>query len=142
MNEQTRCVYNMLPFLKMPAYIVIKIVYASVFWLNMFPATNGISNTISPRSIIAGLRLDYAKHCHLECGTYVQVHEEHNNSMTTRTTGAIALRPTGNEQGGYFFFSLTMGCWLNRNRWTVLPIPADAIACCTPSHVTVMPPMV
>ena len=47
--------------------------------------------------------------------------------MATRTTGAIALRPTGNEQGGYYFFSLTTGRVLNRNRWTALPMPADVI---------------
>jgi hypothetical protein len=73
----------------------------------MFPAADGISTTISPHTIVAGLKLDYAKHCHLEFGMYVQVHEEHDNSMATRTTGAIDLCPTGNTQGGYYFLSLT-----------------------------------
>jgi hypothetical protein len=93
----------------------------------MFPPANGVSKTMSPRVIIAGGELDYAKHCRLEFGTYCQVHEEHGNSMTTRTTGAIALRPTGNTQGGYYFFSLTTGRRLNRNRWTELPMPANVI---------------
>jgi hypothetical protein len=47
--------------------------------------------------------------------------------MTTGTTGAIVLRPMGNTQGGYYFFSLTIGRRMNRNRWTELPIPADVI---------------
>jgi hypothetical protein len=51
----------------------------------------------------------------------------HHNTMATCTTGAIALRPTGNEQGGYYFLSLTTGRQLNRNRWTALPMPADVI---------------
>jgi hypothetical protein len=126
-KERTRCIYNTLKFKRMPPRIIIEMVYHSVFWLNMFPATDGISKTMSPRSIIAGLKLDYHKHCQLEFGTYVQVHEEHDNSMATRTTGAIALRPTGNDQGGYYFFSLATGRRLNRNRWTALPMPADVI---------------
>jgi hypothetical protein len=36
--------------------------------------------------------------------------------MATRTTGANALRPTGNAQGGYYFYSLDTGRGLNRNR--------------------------
>jgi hypothetical protein len=74
-----------------------------------------------------GHNLDYNKHCRLEFGTYTQIHEQHNNSMATRTTGAIALRPTGNTQGGYYFYSLGTGRRLNRNRWTQLPMPAEVI---------------
>eukprot|EP00978_Attheya_sp_CCMP212_P043978 scaffold296403_cov24-Attheya_sp.AAC.1 len=48
--------------------------------------------------------------------------------MATRTTGALALRPTGNEEGGYFFLSLTFGRRINRSNWTVLPIPEDVIS--------------
>ena len=47
--------------------------------------------------------------------------------MATRTTGAIALRPTGHMQGGYFFYSFNTGSELNRNHWTKLPVPADVI---------------
>ncbi len=127
-KERTRCIYNTLPFPKIPSRMVIEMVYSSVFLLNMFPATDGVSATKSRCTIIAGLHLDYAKHCKLEFGTYVQVHKEHDNSMNTRTTGAIALRPTGNSQGGYYFFSLSTGRRLNRNRWTELPMPAEVIA--------------
>ena len=47
--------------------------------------------------------------------------------MAARTIGAIALRPTGNAQGGYFFFSLTTGSVLNRGRWTSTPMPNEVI---------------
>jgi hypothetical protein len=107
--------------------MIIEMVYASQFWLNSFPPTDEISDTMSPRSMVIGTSLDYAKHCKLEFGTYAQVHEEHDNSMATRTTGAIALRPTGNAQGGYFFLSLNTGRRLNRNHWTLLPMPAEVI---------------
>jgi hypothetical protein len=107
--------YNKLPLQQMPSPITIEMVYYSVFWLNMFPANNDISTTMSPCSIITGLKLDYIKHCHLESGTYIGVHEEHDNSMATQTTGAISPQPTGNNQGRYFFFSLETGRCLNRN---------------------------
>jgi hypothetical protein len=111
-------VYNTVPFKRIPSGMLIEMVQLSVFWLNMFPATDGVSDTLSPRGIIVGLKLDYNKHCQLEFGAYAQVHEEHDNSMTTQTTGAIALRPTGNPQGGYYFLSLSTGRRLNRNNWS------------------------
>ena len=46
--------------------------------------------------IIAGLCIDHNKHFRLEFGTYVHIHEEHDNSLMPCTTGAIALCPTGN----------------------------------------------
>jgi hypothetical protein len=93
----------------MPGRLIVEMVYTSVFWLNSFPNQNGISQQYSPRTIVVGQHIDYHRHCQLEFGTYVQTHEEHDNSMLSRTTGAIALRPTGNAQGGYFFMSLTSG---------------------------------
>jgi hypothetical protein len=90
--------------------MLIEMVYSSNFWLNSFPPDDGVSTVLSPRAIVVGMQLNYAKHCQLEFGTYLQTHgEEHNNSMATRTTGAIALRFTGNEQGGYYFYSLITG---------------------------------
>ena len=90
-KECTRCIYTTLPFQCMPACLIVEIIYASIFWLNSFPTHSGISDSISPRSIITGQRIDYLKHCHLEFGTYIEVHEEHDNLMASCTTGASAL---------------------------------------------------
>jgi hypothetical protein len=58
----------------------------------MFPAADGVSVTASPRPIVVGFSLiDYPKHCKIEVGTYVQADEDHDNTMATRTTGAIVL---------------------------------------------------
>jgi hypothetical protein len=62
-----------------------------------------------------------------EFGEYVQAHEEHANTMQTRTTGAIETKPTDNAQGGHWFYSLTTGQMLDRRHWTPLPMPADVI---------------
>ena len=93
----------------------------------MFPRKGGVSKTSSPRTLLTGQTWSYTTHCKLEFGDYVQTHEEHDNSMAARTIGAIALCPTGNTQGGYFFFSLTTGRVLNRGRWTSLPMPNKVI---------------
>ena len=57
----------------------------------------------------------------------VSTHEEHDNTMAPRTIGALVLRPTGNAQGSYQFFSLSTRRVLTRNRATTLPMPDDVI---------------
>jgi hypothetical protein len=127
-KERTRCNNNMRPFKTLRSRIIIEMVYCSIFWFNMFPPTDGISTTISPHTLIAGNNLDYNKHGRLEFGTYAQVHKQQDNSMAIQTTGAIALRPTSNTQGGgYYFYSLGTGRRLNRNQWTQLPMPTEVI---------------
>jgi hypothetical protein len=81
-------------------------------------------NTVQVKT---GVKIDYNKHVGAAHGDYVQGHEEHNNSMATRTTGAIATKPTGTAQGGFWFHSLTTGRMLDRTRWTPLPMPQDVI---------------
>ena len=49
--------------------------------------------------------IDYYFHCQLECGSYVQTHEAHDNNMQPRTIGAIALWQAGNVQGSFYFFN-------------------------------------
>ena len=126
-KDRVRCVLNILPFKKVPDRMLINMVYSSVFWLNAFPCKNGVSKQLSPRLIVTGNRIDYNKHCTLECGQYVQTHEQHDNSMVQRTTGAICMRPTGNTQGGYYFYSLSTGRIINRRAWTALDMPNEVI---------------
>jgi hypothetical protein len=82
---------------------------------------------MSPREIMAGQRLDYVQQCRFEYGEYVQTHEQHNSSMTPRTIGALALWPTGNPQGTWYFMSLLTGRVLKRNHATQLPMPHEVI---------------
>jgi hypothetical protein len=126
-KERARATYNLTPFKKMPPMMIQKLVGGCVFWLNAFPHEGGISDTMSPCTIMTRKIVDYNKHCKIMFGAYAQVHKEHDNSMLARTTGAIALRPTGNEQGGFYFMSLTTGRRLNRNHWHELPMPQDVI---------------
>jgi len=120
-------VYTALPFWHIPRRLIVELVYYAIFWLNSFPAHDGISHKHSPGEIITGHNLDYQKHCQLEFGEYVQTHEETDNTVAPRTVGALALRPTGNTQGVHYFLSLTTERRINRQKWTPLPMPNEVI---------------
>jgi hypothetical protein len=128
LKERCRGICNTLPFTKLPGQLVVQMVSTCNFWLNVFPPKDGVSRNINLRELITGTKIDYNKHIQDEFGEYVQVHEEHDNTMQTRTTGAIATRPTGNIQGGHWFYSLSTGGILDGRRWTPQPMPADVIA--------------
>jgi len=74
-------------------------VYNAVFWLICFPQNSGIHPILSARTIVPGVKINFNKHCKLQFGTYVQVHEQHNNLLMHRTAGAKSLRPSGNAHG-------------------------------------------
>jgi hypothetical protein len=80
-KERTRCTYNMIPFEHFPPWTIIEMVFPSIFWINAFPHWLGLSQDLSPRTIITGLEVDYTKHCCVEYGQYVQTHEKHDNTM-------------------------------------------------------------
>ena len=126
-KERMRGISNTIPFKRLTRNMVMELAKAVVYWLNSVPSNMGVSPTMSPRTIITGQLLDYHKHCHYEFGKYVQTHEEHDNSLLSCTVGAIALRPTGNQQGGYFFMSLHTGRIINRLHATKLPMPSEVI---------------
>ena len=126
-QERMRGISNTIPFKRLTRNMVMELAKAVVYWLNSIPSNMGVSPTMSPRTIITGQLLDYHKHCRYKFGEYVQTHEEHDNSLLSRTIGAIALRPTGNQQGSYFFMSLYTGRIINHLHATKLPMPAEVI---------------
>jgi len=130
-KERGRGVLNILPFKKLPRLILIELIYHVVLWLNAFPLKNsGVSANLSPRELVIRHMYDFKKHCRAQFGSYCEVHDEPvpTNSMTSRTTPAIVLGPTGNLQGTYKFFSLTTGKKLKRRQFTPYPMPDTVIA--------------
>ena len=72
--------------------------------------------------------MDYKKHCKLlQFGEYCQVFDGTTNTMQRRTSGAIALCPTGNGQRGHYFYSLRTGKRINRIKYTTLSMPDKVI---------------
>jgi hypothetical protein len=90
-KDCTKSVYNSLPFEWILHLMLIWLTANTVFWLNMFPHSNGILDTLSPRYLTTGKHLDYHKHVYLEFSSYVQTHESHTNDKQPQTIGAICL---------------------------------------------------
>ena len=126
-KERVRGTYNTLPFQKIPPLILIGLVISATSCLNMVVAYNGVSSHMSPRYIMTGKHTCFKKHCQVTLGEYAHVHESHDNSMGTRTVGAIALHSTLNDEGSVSYFSLQTGRTITRTRATPLPMPAHAI---------------
>jgi hypothetical protein len=87
----------------MPQTMLIKLIYHIVMWLNSFPTKIGVSATLSLGNIVYRHKLDFAKHCKAQFGTYCTAHDEPilMNTMVNCLTPAIVLDPTGNLQGTY-----------------------------------------
>jgi hypothetical protein len=128
LKERMQAIYNTLPFNHMPPRIIIEMAKDSIFWLNLFPHPNSVSAELSPRTLFTGQAVNFNQHCKYKFGEYVQTHEQHDNSMAPRTIGALAMRPTGNDaQGNYYFFSLSTGRIINGMHATKLLMPDDVI---------------
>jgi hypothetical protein len=63
-KERCRCIYNTLPFKKLPGMLVVQMVSTCNFWLNIFPPKDVISRNTKPRELITGVKIDYNKHIH------------------------------------------------------------------------------
>jgi acetolactate synthase regulatory subunit len=107
-KERLRSCVHGLPFKRLPILLLTHMVSDVVRCLNMFPWTNGISTTLSPVSIVTGAAPPDFNTMRIEFGSYAQVFEDNliTNTPRARTLGAIALNPTGNAQGDYYFCPL------------------------------------
>jgi hypothetical protein len=72
--------------------MVTHMVTDAVRCLNQFPWKYGVSETMSPLSIVTGAPLPDYNNMWIEFGSYAQVFEEHppTNTPRARTLGAIA----------------------------------------------------
>jgi hypothetical protein len=99
--------------------------------LNFFPQKTGVSETMSPKTIISGERLIWKRHLALPFGAYCQVHEQdeigRSDINNERTLGAICIGPSDNQQSGYRFMSLQTGRKVTRTSWTELPMPRQVV---------------
>jgi hypothetical protein len=124
----------------MTIHIVLNVVKLLIF----FPTKGRVSDTLSPKTIMSGEKLDYKKHLSLQLGQYCQVHEEDNprNSQIARTKRDISLGPSCNLQGGFKFMALNRGKKIVHRSWDVIPMPdlvidrVNALGRDQPQHMT------
>ena len=116
---------------QIPKLMVVELVAMATRCLNGFPQDDGVSNHMSPHSIMTRrAHMDNNK-IPLEFGSYVQLLDRSMNTIRSRTIGAIALNPTGDDTETYHFMSLKTGQVLTKGpgSWTEVPITDIAIAC-------------
>ena len=84
----------------------------------------------SPREMFTHRKLDYKRDLSVDFGDYLQAWTPNHktNSMHSRTNGCIALMPTGNVQGTVRCFQLHNGAIVNRDNFTILPMPDHVVA--------------
>ena len=125
MKERIWSVYTELIQLygRVPGVLVLKLVYAATFWINILPTKYGISTTLSPRAMITGQSVKFTNHCLLDFGEYIHTHKDGDNSMESRMIKALALRPTRNIQGGHYLLNIQTRRVITRFMWNALPLP-------------------
>ena len=128
-KEHIRATRHSLLFKTMPLLMLVKMVYTCTKLINAFPPKGGMSNILSPRTIIMGTQLKYKNDCRLPFSAYVQAHEEPvpTNTQEAWTMGAISLGPTGNIQGTFKFLNLQMGKKSNHHKWMGLSMPQEVL---------------
>jgi hypothetical protein len=77
-KDQVCSCYNMLPFERVPHFMVIWLIGNAIFWLNAFPLKDVASSTLSPKYIMSRQHLNANKHIQTEFGAYVQTCEKHH----------------------------------------------------------------
>ena len=123
-KERARSVIHSL-FFKLPAILVVLLVYYCVTRINMMPSRLYEDRT-SPRENFLGRKLNSKDIC-LPFGEYVLVHEERQftNTMEPRAQEAIAVLPLGNLSGSCKFFTLKTHRFITRSSWTLQPVVPD-----------------
>jgi hypothetical protein len=125
-KESIRTIIHGMPYSYLPRVLVKELATSAIRTINMLPHPDGVSNTLSPATIVTGEHKPDYNQMPLEFGTYVQVYDGTSNDTKSRTLGAIATNPTGNSSGDYYFMSLATGCRIHRRSWTIIPI-SDAV---------------
>ena len=128
-KERARCYFAMLPYRWVPAIMIVHLIKTVLYYINAFVWRRGVSQILSPLTIMHGTKLDFNVDFPVVYGTFAHVYDGTDNTMKSRTTGAVALGPSGNVQGGVRFFSLTTSKILIRNKhdYNLLKYPDDAI---------------
>ena len=132
LKERACCYYAMLVEAKiyiLPKQMVMQLMNNVSFYVNAFVWRQGVSQVLSPLTIMEGTVLDFNKHFHVIFGEYVHTYEGTTNNMKLRTVGALTLGPSRNLQGGIRCFSLETGKIFHRflNDVTILKMPDDVL---------------
>ncbi len=127
LKEKTSSIHHSLPFKRIPALMLIRMVLHTVQFMNSFPRKGGLKH-YPPSAIMTGAKLHMSQ-LQLKFGSYCQVAEDvtPRNSLAARTHGAVSMGPSGNLSGGQCFLALDTGKLIVRSHWKELPMSLAVI---------------
>lgn len=125
-KERVRGIVNVLPY-ELPDTLLDWLAYSAIYYLNCVPGS-AAHDVRSPRERLTGRQLDAKTDLKHEFGQYVQVIDNAtDNTMKERTHGGIALAPSGNKEGAWYYMQLTTWGHVKRRRAEELPMPDEVI---------------
>ena len=96
-KEGAQTSQSAIPFKRRPRILNRGNIYSQIIGLNNFTAEDGVSDTLSPTTLITGRpERTYEEIMKTGHGEYVYGYVETKNDMTPRAVGAIALYPANN----------------------------------------------
>jgi hypothetical protein len=122
LGERFRACYHNLPFKAIPWTMIKYMCLNQMHNTNGFPAKIGISNYVSPFTIMTGRATDYSKACQVVFGASVQGYNVTRNDQTQRTLNGIYLLPSANKQGGHDVMNLVSDKVVNTPKVKEIPI--------------------
>ena len=125
-KKRSWCTTHSVPYTSFPIIITNSLVQGQVIWFRKFLPNNGISDTISPATVILGKPNPYLSKPKIYFGAYALAYTKTNNYMTTRGVPDIAPQES-NRQGGFYFMSLHSVKQIHSFNWKELPIYYDVI---------------
>ena len=98
-KERCRSICHGLPYRKYTPIMIKSLIYRAVHGINSCPNEQSVSSTMSPSSMIEGkLNPDYNRKS-ASFGSYAFVFNQTNDRMTSKSTPAIALLESNEEDG-------------------------------------------
>ena len=71
----------MLPFQKLPRIMIIHLLVTVMFYINAFVWRKGVSQFLSPLTILEGIVIDYNLHFQVVFGEYAHTYESTTNTI-------------------------------------------------------------
>jgi hypothetical protein len=100
----------------LPMILVKNLVAFAVSRINIERSAT-IDQTVAPKVLFTGLRLDFRKELGMAFGDYCKVFDGTDNTSRARSVPCIALYPCNNAAGSWAFFNLITRQRIRRSQW-------------------------
>jgi hypothetical protein len=133
LKEIVRCTHAGIPW-TLPKALLNDIVFYAANRMNMRrPQRRTGGNFAPPRVLFTGRKPNYKKEFSITFGDYVECYKpgvKSNNALADRSEPCLALYPTGNASGSWYFFNIKTRRRVRRTNWKKMvttPLVIDAV---------------